>query len=222
MYVIVLLGFYKSYFGLAPDFNEIPSVLHLHTAIASAWWLILIAQPILIKRRKFKMHRTVGYISIVVVILFLINAAMVTRHLYFKVLAAYTAEQALDSMSQFCISMFFFTAFYAIAMLNRKKLQLHISFMVAAAVIMLEPGLVRLFFSTVGRSMGAVLATMVVIYLLLIAFIIFEKRKMAKPVLKSPYLLILGLVMLGHVLAISAPGTEAWRWLASQIVVNLF
>ena len=62
--LLVILGFYKTYFSQLPDFNEkITLFHHLHAVIASLWILTLIAQPLLIRYKKYKIHKIIGKIT---------------------------------------------------------------------------------------------------------------------------------------------------------------
>jgi len=49
---IVFLGFFKSYFGLFPTFNKVTTIQHLHGLLFLLWFIMLIVQPVLIKKKK--------------------------------------------------------------------------------------------------------------------------------------------------------------------------
>jgi hypothetical protein len=49
----VILGFYKSYYGLMPSFKGVSVAWHIHGTIMLSWFLLLIVQPILIRQHKF-------------------------------------------------------------------------------------------------------------------------------------------------------------------------
>ena len=72
-YILLLLipltfaGFYKTYIGQFPNFDDnIDSLVHFHAFIASIWIVMLIAQPLLVLNKKLKAHRTIGKISYLV------------------------------------------------------------------------------------------------------------------------------------------------------------
>ena len=55
---LVFVAFYKSYFEHFPIFSsKIHLYDHVHAAIATTWILLLIAQPILISKKKYELHR---------------------------------------------------------------------------------------------------------------------------------------------------------------------
>lgn len=61
--VIVILGFFKTYFGLFPNFRNVTSIQHIHGSLFLLWFVMLIVQPILIRKRKYKWHRVIGKVS---------------------------------------------------------------------------------------------------------------------------------------------------------------
>ena len=63
---LTFAGFYKTYIGQFPNFEEkIDSFIHFHAIIASLWILLLIIQPLLILNKKYKVHRTIGKFSFI-------------------------------------------------------------------------------------------------------------------------------------------------------------
>ena len=61
--LISTIGFFNSYLKFFPDFNKFPYVIHIHFLAFATWFLLLITQPILIKRKKIKLHRKIGKLS---------------------------------------------------------------------------------------------------------------------------------------------------------------
>src|SRR6202012_3749128 len=64
LFAFVLLGFYKTYFGLIPRFDKSTTLLvHFHAAVLTTWVLLLIVQPLLVKYKKLKIHRLLGKLT---------------------------------------------------------------------------------------------------------------------------------------------------------------
>lgn len=62
--LFTLLGFFKTYFGLFPSFNERPTALvQVHAFIMILWLAVLIAQPVLIHYRKNRIHRLASLLT---------------------------------------------------------------------------------------------------------------------------------------------------------------
>ena len=63
---LALLGFWPTYFSKFFDgtanFNF---YFHFHFAMASLWIMLLIVQPILIKKKKLSIHRKIGKLSFI-------------------------------------------------------------------------------------------------------------------------------------------------------------
>ena len=58
-----LLGFYRSYFSLFPNFDGVHFLIHLHTFAFLLWFALVIIQPILIRKKNFALHRKLGRFS---------------------------------------------------------------------------------------------------------------------------------------------------------------
>lgn len=137
---ITFLGFYKPYFQYFPDLSEIKSGIHIHAFIASVWVLLLIVQPFLILNKKYNAHRTIGKFS----------------YVWFPILIASFIPLMIDVInSEFPKAIFFSIAdltllilFYSMAIIHRKRTQLHMRYMILTAIVFLGP--------TVGRIGGLI------------------------------------------------------------------
>ena len=69
----VIWGFYRTYFGLFPSFTGITTVQHFHGFMMLSWFVMLLVQPLLIRRKKIELHRTVGMLSYILMPLLLIS-----------------------------------------------------------------------------------------------------------------------------------------------------
>ena len=64
---VTFLAFYKTYFGQFPDFDKnIDFFIHVHAFIASVWLGLLIIQPLLIRYKRYDLHRQFDIISFTV------------------------------------------------------------------------------------------------------------------------------------------------------------
>lgn len=179
---LVILGFYKTYFSQFPDFNEkITMFHHLHAAIASVWILTLIIQPLLIRHRRYKIHKMIGKISYIIFpVLILSFIPMMLRIIY----------------SDHPVNLFFPIAdctllilFYSLAVYNRKNTPKHMRYMIGAAIVFLGPTFGRIAPNLIGLSNKVSQNTQYgIIYLILIGLILLD-RKHSKNF--RPYILIL-------------------------------
>ena len=135
---LAFIAFYKPYFQYFPTFVGIRLALHIHTFIASLWILLLVSQPLLIHKKKFKSHRNLGKISYV---------------LFPLLVASFIPLMISVAQSDFPKALFFSAAdvtllivFYGLAIYHKMNVQLHMRYMILTAIVFLGP--------TVGRIGG--------------------------------------------------------------------
>lgn len=213
--IISLAGFFNSYLKFFPDFSKFPAVIHIHFLAFSAWFLLLITQPILIKTKKINLHRKVGKLSyflapvLVVTIAILANNQIRREILLPDNSAPVTAFIAL-------IDIISFSLYYIIAMTKSNNTRWHVAFLIAATLVVLNPGLSRLL-NQIQYGMGMITAVFLP-FIISIFLIIFEKIKYKKFILKSPYFLYLCFWTITIVLFATVPKTELW----TNFIINIF
>jgi len=191
---LAFLGFYKTYFNQVPNFEEnITPFVHLHAFIATLWILLLIVQPILIRNRKFKLHRKLGKISYIIFPLLILSFIPRMIHVFHS-------EQPLNLFFPLADSILL-VLFYSLAIYNKKTTPRHMRFMIGAATVFLGPTIGRIGPLILGLS-GKLTQNLqyAIIYLILIGLILMD-RKNGKNY--RPYLFIIA------------------AWAVHQIVFNL-
>jgi hypothetical protein len=102
-----------------------------------------------------------------------------------------------------------FTIYYIIAMVNRRNVRWHVAFIIAASLIVLNPGMARLL-NLIKPNLG-MLGAVLTPFIVSITILAYEKLKLKRPVLKSPYFVFL----LGWIfeigLLIIVPQTNFWK-----------
>ncbi len=175
------LGFYKTYFIQFPTFKETNTFIHVHAAIASIWILMLIAQPLLIRNRKNKLHKKIGKISYILFPLLILS--FIPQMI--KMVNSDNPAVLFFPLSD-CIAL---VIFYSLAIYHRKNVSKHMRYMIGTAIVFLSPTLGRIGPLLLGVS-DVVNQNVIygIIYLILI-WLIFLDRKKGKNY--KPYLLIL-------------------------------
>ena len=79
LFVLLQVAFYPEYSKFFPQFDGFSWIHHTHGAIMVCWVTMLIIQPYLIYKRKYKTHRLIGKISYFTAPLILISMFLVTR-----------------------------------------------------------------------------------------------------------------------------------------------
>jgi hypothetical protein len=215
----VIWGFYRTYFGLFPSFNGITTVQHFHGLMMLSWFAMLIAQPFLIRYKKYQLHRNLGKVSYVLVPLLLLSIFLVTRGQFLRLASTIPKEQNIGGLALNLPDIFAFGALYILAIINKKNSAYHMRYMIATSFLMLGPG--------VGRAMiiyGGVPFPLAIEYALLLTdalalgFIIYD-AVYKRPY--KPYLITLGIVISMHLMwefQLSAP----WQLFAGQFAHLFF
>lgn len=138
--VILVLGFWKSYFSIILDGPD--KMHHFHGLAMLGWVLLLINQAWLARARKLDLHRKTGKLSYVLAPLIVISGVLVTFHN----IARQEDPLAPFAMSIFHLGLFSALAYavlYTLAMVHRNNVQYHARYMIATALVFLVPGLSR-------------------------------------------------------------------------------
>ncbi len=82
--ILALAGFFKSYFGLFPEFKSVNNAQHFHAIMMLLWLAMLITQPLLIKYKRLDLHRKLGKVSYFLVPLILTSMFLIGRMGYLR------------------------------------------------------------------------------------------------------------------------------------------
>lgn len=136
---LTLLAFLKTYFNQFPNsFSESNGTfIHLHAFMASLWIFMLILQPLLIRRKKYKWHRIIGKASYAIFPLLILSfMPQIIMRLRSDVpfVAFFPISDAIT-----------LTLFYSLAIYYKNKVAKHMRFMIGAALVFLSPTFGRIF-----------------------------------------------------------------------------
>ncbi|NMH27231.1 hypothetical protein [Flavobacterium silvaticum] len=214
---ITLSGFLKSYLFFYPDFGKFRSLIHIHFAAFTCWLLLIVAQPVLIRKKNFRLHRLLGKASYFLAPILVLTIILLTRQKVLREFPVSKDEAIVDALIG-CLDALSFSGYYVAAMVNRRNIRRHVAFIIAASLIVLNPGLGRLLnLIQPGLGMlGAVLTPFVVS----IVILVYEKLKFKRPVLKSPYFIFLVCWIFEIAILIVFPQTDFWKSLVSQSMNN--
>lgn len=225
LFVLTVAGFtpriadtpFFGYFASAPQFENVSWIIHFHAIACVAWFVLLITQSFLIRSKRFQLHRMLGKASIGLFALLATSTILVIRQQYTRDLLS-SKEAAQAAVLPVILALVFATIFYTLALLKRRDLFQHVAFMLAAALTISTNGLTRLGIYLAGDLSGILWAALSV-YGSLIGFWLFEKFKLQRPALKSPYLPITLLFLFNHVLAALGSNSAAWHWIADRTLI---
>jgi hypothetical protein len=165
---LTFLGFYKTYFVLSPEFvGTVDAYTHIHAVIASLWIMLLIAQPLLIRSKKFRLHRTFGKISYLIFFGLIVSFIPQMIKEYGKGLFPLNAG--------FDIALLLL--FYILAIKNKKEVAIHMRYMIAIALIFVGPTLGRILFFLFGlEQLGPLQIPYLIVIAILLSLIIWDKQ----------------------------------------------
>ncbi|MCH6235726.1 hypothetical protein [Cognataquiflexum rubidum] len=228
----IAIGFWPGYWSKLFEDIGLTSIMHIHNALMMAWVAMSLAQPLLILKKKVQWHRLLGKTSYVLMPLVLISLYFLMQERYLRRLARMiervasgeiqmTSEQiysaAAASLDLGLVYSLLLAGLYALAIIYRKRILYHATFMFGAILTALGPSVDRIIFqiySPEGLVMNyiASYATLTFTILLFGALAWYQKRKGYS----SGPALITMCAYIGGVLLIEF-GSKTWAW---QVVVE--
>ena len=187
-------GFYPSYFS---KLLNMQFLYHAHAFFMIIWIAMAIVQPFLIKQKKTRLHKMIGRISYFIMPLLFISAYIVIRHSYYNFISAQSEEFNVGAsdltMDKIyfgaaayvmigCVYIIWLFVFYVLAVINRRKMLHHATYMFAAILTLLGPTVDRLIYNTItyfGGTFNIVAENAVFgsIILILSGLIFYQKSK---------------------------------------------
>ena len=197
---LTLVGFYPTYFS--QFIAGVPSIYHIHAFFMTLWIVLAVLQPYLIYKKKTKQHKFLGKLSYFIMPLVLISAWFMTRHSYFNFINAeltkthatkVTDELRIAAGEYMRIGVVYaslLAIFYLLAVINRKRMVYHATFMFAATLTLIGPTVDRIIipqFINYKISIDVFISSFLLIDALLIALLIYQYRKgtTIKPVISA-------------------------------------
>jgi hypothetical protein len=211
------------------------TVQHVHTFFMCLWVIMSVVQPYLILKKKIQAHKTIGKMSYVLMVLIVISGYLLIQARYDRVLLRVqervatgelqlSPEEVLGRVASLqSIGILFLLLIiicYVFAIVNRKKILPHATYMIGAIFTSIDPALDRLigfwsnafelepnFFITYGSQLFAMV--------LLIALAIFQRSKQLS---LKPVLVVIGLYSVVFLINNNASETAAWQWFAETLL----
>lgn len=138
--VLAIVTFWPTYVGLSPAANSLYT--HFHAIVATLWVLLLITQPLLIRRGNFSLHRRLGKISWVIGPVFIVAVILLANSRIRGIDGEAYAIQTYILWLQFSLGGLFALS-WALAMAYRKNTALHARFMICTGLTLIDPVVIR-------------------------------------------------------------------------------
>lgn len=138
--LLALVAFWPSYLSL--PFSSSSRYTHLHATAASLWMLLLIVQPLAIRRRHYRLHRALGRASLLLAPLMLVSVVLLANSRIRAANAGFYPIQTYILYLQVSLGTLFAVSWIA-GLLTRRAMVLHARFMACTALTLVDPILVR-------------------------------------------------------------------------------
>ncbi len=222
-FVFILLmsfaGFYKTYLVKFPNFEGFTWAHHFHGVIMLTWVLMLIAQPIFIRTKNFRLHRIVGKASYFIFPLLLLSFFLVARAGYLRNLKTVGETEALAGMGFSGIpDMLYISILYGLGIYYKKKTSFHLRFFASIGLMIMGPGLGRFVIAVCGLPFFAIPAMIGLTALFTLGWMIVDivhKRS------AFPMAVFLGIIATTFLIGPNAHSAW-WQAFAKWIAVHLF
>jgi hypothetical protein len=217
--LIVLIGFYNTYFTFFPEFEQFKTFHHIHGFVMVLWLFTLIAQPILITKKKYKWHRAIGKVSYILVPIIVITMIVAYRHSFITSVANNGVENSETLIMLFLpfTDILPFTIFYILAIFYRKDVATHMRYMISTAVLVMSAGLLRLIMVYLGLDFVGSFYVSIVVMALIFVFLIyydFRNKKLSK---NKTFLNALVIFSIPNLLLLVVPHTAWWLAIAESL-----
>jgi hypothetical protein len=143
MGLLAIVGFWPSYFGpLTGGTLAAPAIIHWHAAIFTGWLVLFLAQVTFAATGNLKLHLNLGRIGIGYAVVLIIVGLMT------GVVRSRETDGTADTGLFFAATsdMVIFSCFFLLAVVNRKKPEIHRRAMLVAATMLLVAAVGRLWF----------------------------------------------------------------------------
>ena len=213
----VVLGFFKTYFGLFPSFDKVTAIQHIHGSMFTLWFLLLIIQPILISYGKYKAHRIIGKFTYVLVPCIIISIHFIAREAYLNGVAAHKARTDILAGTYFQVYQIFdFAILYLLAINNKNRTPYHMRYMIATSLAISGAGMRRLLSYVIGLNKAhALFYGFFIPDMILVALIAYDLIKGNNA---RAYIIALVILAVSHYSWYFLPYSALWQSVAGYFV----
>ncbi|MFI5160644.1 MAG: hypothetical protein ACHQHN_05170 [Sphingobacteriales bacterium] len=213
---IVFLGFFKTYFGLFPSFNNVTAIQHIHGLLFTTWFVLLFVQPLLIRYGRYKAHRIIGRFTYVLVPCIIISIHFIAREAYLNAVAAHTPRENVLANTYFQVYQIFdFAVLYLLAIINKHRTPYHMRYMIATSLAIVGAGMRRLLAHVLHLDAEALLLGFLIPDLILLGLIVYD---LVKGNNARAYIIAFIILAVSHYGFYFIPHSALWQSVAGYFV----
>jgi hypothetical protein len=209
LFILMQIAFHPSYLKYFPQFHEFSWIHHVHGALMVSWVTMLIIQPYLIIKNKYKAHRLIGKISYVTAPLVFISMILITKLNYLKMVGVMPFTEVAAFQSLNFITPLNFLLFYSLAVIHKKDVFKHKRYMIGTVFTIFGAISSRLLIIIFGSSIEFY-AFFISEYFGISIVLLLLLNDLIKKVNPIPYTIVaVGLCI--NIISIHARYTDAWQ-----------
>jgi hypothetical protein len=213
---IIFLGFFKTYFGLFPSFNNVTAIQHIHGLLFTTWFILLFTQPLLIRYGKYKAHRIIGRFTYVLVPCIIISIHFIAREAYLNAVAAHKPQADILAGTYFqTYQIFDFAVLYLLAIINKHRTPYHMRYMIATSLAIVGAGMRRVFVHVLHMDAEALLLGFLIPDLILTGLIVYDWIKGNN---SRAYIIAFIILVVSHYSFYFIPHSALWQSVAGYFV----
>jgi hypothetical protein len=210
-------------------------VYHAHAFFMILWVAMAITQPFLIRQKKAKLHKAIGKTSYLIMPMLFISSYIVIRHTYYSFIGTQAAgleagasklamEKIYSDAAAYImigvVYIIWLFVFYVLAVINRKKMLNHATYMFAAILTLLGPTVDRIIYQITmyfGGSFNMFVENTVFVFILLIlAGLIFYQK--SKEISIKPAVIALSTYISGIIAYHLLPKAQFWNSFVQMVM----
>lgn len=206
--VIVGFGVATILRGNAP--LDFPLYIHVHAVTFMAWLVLYIYQVNLIGQKNYRLHRRLGYLSILIMSVMLITGVMMMNYAYHRGLSPIPNTNVQQFLMYPAMDLVGLLSFYVLGVVNKHKGVFHKHCMLLATIAIMDPALGRIAEVTHIPPLGLLL------HFGLVGLVVLHDRKVAGSIHLITWLGLL-FVLLRVAFLFSIGATDAWETLMDNL-----
>jgi hypothetical protein len=144
---VLLAGFWIPYFSGIPHFDSgITAAVHLHAAALFCWTALMLIQPVAIYGNAYRMHRTLGTLSLGVIMLVVVTSITMLHKEYLeRIQAGVQVQAALKGEYLSAAQLLLLVSAYVLSIVaaRRREIDVHWRLIFCIILLLLPAGLAR-------------------------------------------------------------------------------
>lgn len=220
LFILMQIAFHPSYLQYFPQFDGFSWIHHIHGALMVSWIVMLIIQPFLILKNKYKTHRLVGSISYFTAPLVIVSMFFITKLNYLKLSGEMSFKEVAAWQALNIITIFNFSLFYLLAIIHKKDAFKHKRYMIGTVFTIFGAISSRLLTIIFGSSIqfNAFFISEYFGLSIVLLLLVNDIRKKVNPV---PFIIIAAGLLI-NICSIHARNTEVWQSIVRFIADRFF